>query len=115
MNRGHHVTWLSIFRGRVAVCLCLFLSYSLFLLRRTQVLLACLFALSAASPQFGRATTHPLSHPSPYRIIQVLRDERVDRGDGNYNYEFETENGIYTNVEGRTGSVGQSNKAGSFR
>nr|ABC26005.1 arthrodial cuticle protein AMP16.3 [Callinectes sapidus] len=93
------------------------------------VLLACLFALSAAAPQFLRT-----SRPQPFipfippqqnnrilppqqnnRIIQVLRDSRDDRGDGNYNYEFETENGIYTNVEGRTGLSGQTNQAGSFR
>lgn len=80
--------------------------FNIYLPRRLQVLLACLVAFAAAAPQF--------SSPD-YRIIQVLRDSRQDQGDGNYNYEFETENGIYTNVEGRPGSAGQSNKAGSFR
>ncbi|XP_045102370.1 cuticle protein AMP1A-like [Portunus trituberculatus] len=86
------------------------------------VLLACLFALSAAAPQFLRPsrTSQPFipfipPQPQNNRIIQVLRDSRDDRGDGNYNYEFETENGIYTNVEGRTGLAGQTNQAGSFR
>lgn len=44
-----------------------------------------------------------------------MNDERVDNGDGNFNYQFETENGIATNVNGVPGSVGQSNIQGSYR
>lgn len=69
-----------------------------------QVILACLAAVAVAAPQ--------LVDPD---IIEIIRDDRVDNGDGNFNFEFETENGISTNVQGQPGSVGQSNMQGAYR
>ncbi|KAK3857450.1 hypothetical protein Pcinc_036283 [Petrolisthes cinctipes] len=68
------------------------------------VILACLATVAIAAPQ--------QANPRP---IEVIRDERVDQGDGNFQYEFETENGIYTNAVGAPGSLGQSNMQGSYR
>lgn len=76
-----------------------------------QVLLACLAAVAAAAPQFGG---QPDFRPD-YRPIAILRDEREDFGDGNFRYEFETENGILTNAVGTPGAQGQSNIQGFFR
>ncbi|KAK3857451.1 hypothetical protein Pcinc_036284 [Petrolisthes cinctipes] len=69
------------------------------------VLIACLAAVAVAAPQFGNPE---------FRNFAVLRDDRVDNGDGNFNYNFETENGISTSVQGTPGSFGQSNMRGSF-
>ncbi|KAG7176966.1 Cuticle protein AMP1A-like 1 [Homarus americanus] len=63
-------------------------------------LFVCLVALAAAAPD---------------RDAQTLTDERSDQGDGNFRYEFETSNGIYTQKTGTPGSEGQSNYQGSFR
>ncbi|KAK4304202.1 hypothetical protein Pmani_023836 [Petrolisthes manimaculis] len=68
------------------------------------VILACLATVALAAPQ--------QLNPVP---IQVISDQRVDQGDGNFQYEFETENGIYTNAVGAPGSQGQSNMQGSYR
>ncbi|XP_063598394.1 cuticle protein AMP1A-like [Penaeus indicus] len=64
------------------------------------VLFACLFAVAFARPD-GDA--------------EVLRDDRVDQGDGNFNYAFETSNGIFQETVGTPGSAGQSNLVGSYR
>ncbi len=74
------------------------------------VLLACLAAVAVAAPQFG---TQDEYRPE-YRHIAILRDEREDFGDGNFRYEFETENGIVTSAVGTPGSQGQSNIQGYF-
>ncbi|KAG7158117.1 Cuticle protein, partial [Homarus americanus] len=68
------------------------------------VIFACLAALALAKPQF--------QNPHHY---EILKDVREDNGDGNFNYEFETENDIYSKVVGRPGSKGQSNIEGTFR
>ncbi|XP_071552004.1 cuticle protein AMP4-like isoform X3 [Panulirus ornatus] len=68
------------------------------------VLFACLAVVALAAPQ----------NPE-YRHIAILRDEREDRGDGNFRYEFETENGIHVNAVGAPGSNGQSNIQGFYR
>ncbi|XP_064084345.1 cuticle protein AM1199-like [Macrobrachium nipponense] len=87
------------------------------------VVLACLLALGHGAPQFfPRASPftprpfRPFPPPQPYynRHIATIRDVREDRGDGNFRYEFETENGINVNAVGRPGSRGQSNIAGAF-
>lgn len=80
-----------------------------FLLQSRQVVLACLVALTAASPQFRQ-----FSGENP-RHIAVLRDNRVDHGDGNFQFEYETENGIYKSVVGRPGPSGGQTMDGSFR
>lgn len=69
-----------------------------------QIILACLAAIAVAAPQ-------EIQRP----IIQILRDDRVDNGDGTFTYQFETENGIATDVAGQPGSLGQSNMQGSYR
>ncbi|KAK3857452.1 hypothetical protein Pcinc_036285 [Petrolisthes cinctipes] len=74
------------------------------------VVLACLAAVALASPQF-----RPIESRASPRFYSILSDNRDDRGDGNFNYGFETENGISTNVVGRPGSKGQSNMEGTFR
>ncbi|KAK8745551.1 hypothetical protein OTU49_000259 [Cherax quadricarinatus] len=70
------------------------------------VLLACLAAAALAAPQFREDDP---------RHIAVLKDDRQDSGDGNFQYAFETENGISTNVVGQPGSKGQSNMRGTYR
>lgn len=75
----------------------------------SQIIFACLAALAAAAPQFQE------EYRPDYRPIAILRDERQDYGDGNFRYEFETENGILVNAEGAPGSQGQSNIRGFFR
>ncbi|KAK3857468.1 hypothetical protein Pcinc_036301 [Petrolisthes cinctipes] len=64
---------------------------------------ASVVALAAARPQ------------NPDRDAVTLLDERQDNGDGNFNYQFETSNGIYTQKTGTPGIEGQSNMQGSFR
>lgn len=68
-----------------------------------QVLLACLIAAAAAAPQLEE------------RPISILVDERSDSGDGNFNYNFETENGIAMEVSGTPGAAGQTNMQGVYR
>lgn len=74
-----------------------------------QIILSCLAALAAAAPQFQE------EFRPDYRPIAILRDEREDYGDGNFRYEFETENGILVNAVGTPGSQGQSNIEGFYR
>ncbi|XP_050720541.1 cuticle protein AM1199-like isoform X1 [Eriocheir sinensis] len=73
------------------------------------IILSCLAALAAAAPQFQE------EFRPDYRPIAILRDEREDYGDGNFRYEFETENGILVNAVGAPGSKGQSNIQGFYR
>lgn len=72
---------------------------------------ACLVAVAVAAPQqFVSEFVLP-----PNRPIEILRDERQNTGDGNFSYDFETENGIVVNVVGTVGSQGQSNMQGGYR
>ncbi|KAK8377753.1 hypothetical protein O3P69_014012 [Scylla paramamosain] len=66
------------------------------------VILACLAAVALARPQ------NPDS-------IEILRQETVDNGDGNFNYLFETENGIYKEVVGSPSANGAQTMRGSYR
>ncbi|XP_045621210.1 cuticle protein AM1199 [Procambarus clarkii] len=78
-----------------------------------SVVLACLAALAAAAPQqFGKQLSQ--RDRQDYKPIAILKDNRVDYGDGNFNYDFETENGIAVNAVGTPGSKGQSNIQGSY-
>ncbi|MPC82812.1 Cuticle protein AM1159 [Portunus trituberculatus] len=70
-----------------------------------QVLLACLAAVAVAAPQFNDGRP----------IVLVLRDDRQDNGDGNFNFGFEADNGIAEERSGTPGLEGQSNMQGSFR
>ncbi|XP_071552012.1 cuticle protein AM1239-like isoform X1 [Panulirus ornatus] len=65
-------------------------------------ILLCLVAVAAAAPQ------------NPDHLAETVVDERVDQGDGNFNYRFETTNGINEERVGTPGSNGQSNFRGSF-
>ncbi|XP_045621354.1 cuticle protein AMP2 [Procambarus clarkii] len=68
------------------------------------VVLACLVAAVVAAPK-----------PQDDRpVVQVLRDERVNEGDANFNYALETDNGINVQASGVAGSEGQSNIQGSY-
>ncbi|XP_042222803.1 cuticle protein AM1159-like [Homarus americanus] len=68
------------------------------------VVLACLAAMAVAAPQFD--------NPPP---VLILRDDRQDNGDGNFQYAFEADNGIAVEASGTPGSAGQSNMQGSIR
>lgn len=70
--------------------------------RLLQVLFSCLLAFAAAAP-------HPESS------AETVVDERSDNGDGNFNYRFETTNGISERRSGAPGSEGQSNMEGAYR
>ncbi|KAG7158114.1 cuticle protein AMP4-like [Homarus americanus] len=67
------------------------------------VVLACLAAVVVAAPR------------PQQEIIEIVRDERQDSGDGNFKYEFETANGIVVSAVGTPGETGQSNIEGVFR
>ncbi|KAK7081129.1 hypothetical protein SK128_027955 [Halocaridina rubra] len=47
-------------------------------------------------------------------VVAILVDERVDQGDGNFNYNFEADNGIKMQVSGTPGADGQSNMEGFY-
>ncbi|XP_042229147.1 cuticle protein AM1159-like [Homarus americanus] len=68
------------------------------------VLLVCLAAVAIAAPDF---------HGLP--PVVILRDDRQDSGDGNFNYAFEADNGIAVEASGTPGSAGQSNMQGVYR
>ncbi|KAK8745550.1 hypothetical protein OTU49_000258 [Cherax quadricarinatus] len=81
------------------------------------VVFACLVAVAVASPQFGRQSFRPIpaAPRQDYRHIAILSDNREDHGDGNFKYDFETENGIKVSALGRPGSAGQSNIEGNYK
>ncbi|XP_068216172.1 cuticle protein AM1159-like [Palaemon carinicauda] len=63
------------------------------------VILFCLLAMSFAAPQ---------------EDAQIIRDDRVDNGDGSFSYSFAADNGLEMEVEGTPGSEGQSNMRGYY-
>ncbi|XP_050720574.1 cuticle protein AM1239-like [Eriocheir sinensis] len=65
------------------------------------VLFSCLLAFAAAAPR-------------PESSAETIVDERSDAGDGNFNYRFETTNGIAEQRTGVPGSAGQSNMQGAY-
>ncbi|XP_063598380.1 cuticle protein AM1199-like [Penaeus indicus] len=74
-----------------------------------------------AEPEARVAAPQPpaLSKTSPVKkgpqdVVAILRDDRQDDGDGNFNYAFEADNGINVAVIGTPGAAGQSNMEGSF-
>lgn len=48
-------------------------------------------------------------------VVALLRDERVDSGDGNFNFAFEADNGVAMSVEGTPGVEGGVSMSGSYR
>ncbi|XP_042859344.1 cuticle protein AM1159-like [Penaeus japonicus] len=69
-----------------------------------SAIFACLFAVALAAPQ-----------QNPLGLAEVLVDERVDNGDGTFQYNFQTSNDISGQRTGSIGSAGQSNIAGGYR
>lgn len=69
----------------------------------TQIVLACLAAVALAAPR-------PQDDP-----VAILRDDRQDDGDGNFKYEFESDDGTFVSAVGTPGAEGQSNIQGSYR
>ncbi|XP_066941197.1 cuticle protein AMP2-like [Macrobrachium rosenbergii] len=67
------------------------------------VAFTCLVAVAVAAPQSDRD-----------KNAKIVRDERVDNGDGSFSYLFASDNGIETEVQGRPGSEGQSNMQGYY-
>ncbi|XP_047478366.1 cuticle protein AM1199-like [Penaeus chinensis] len=65
----------------------------------------------AAAPQNGDQLDY---QARPYRPLATLRNHRQDLGDGNFNYEFLTENGINVAARGTPGYRGQSNINGFY-
>ncbi|KAK3857465.1 hypothetical protein Pcinc_036298 [Petrolisthes cinctipes] len=53
--------------------------------------------------------------PRPDQNAHTVKDERTDKGDGNFNYVIETSNDIYEERTGTVGSEGQSNMVGAYR
>lgn len=78
-------------------------TYSI-VLSSPQVIFACLFAVALAAPQ-----------QNPLGLAEVLVDERVDNGDGTFQYNFQTSNDIAAQRTGSVGSAGQSNLQGVYR
>ncbi|XP_064083989.1 cuticle protein AMP4-like [Macrobrachium nipponense] len=68
------------------------------------VFVLCLAALASAAP----------NPQGDGPVVAILRDERVDNGDGNFNYAFEADNGISMQVSGTPGSEGQVNMEGVY-
>ncbi|XP_042888864.1 cuticle protein AMP4-like [Penaeus japonicus] len=65
------------------------------------ILIACLFAVALARPQ-------------DLNDVPILRDDRLNEGNGNFNYDFETGNGIVVSAVGTPGVEGQSNIQGTY-
>lgn len=98
-----------------------------------KVLVACLIAVAMAAPQLEVEAEVPLS-VEPEVVVEslpqisvvgsgiderpavaLLRDERVDSGDGNFNFAFEADNGVAMAVEGTPGVEGGVSMSGSYR
>ncbi|XP_037798698.1 cuticle protein AM1199-like [Penaeus monodon] len=73
---------------------------------------AAVLAMVAAAPQNGNQLDYQ-ARPY-YRPLATLRNHRQDLGDGNFNYEFLTENGIHVRAQGTPGYRGQSNINGFY-
>lgn len=78
-----------------------------------QLVAAAVLAMVAAAPQNGNQLDYQ-ARPY-YRPLATLRNHRQDLGDGNFNYEFLTENGIHVGAQGTPGYRGQSNINGFYR
>ncbi|XP_069996584.1 cuticle protein AMP1A-like [Penaeus vannamei] len=65
------------------------------------IIFACLAAVALARPQKDSEA-------------ETVLDERSDNGDGNFQYTFQTSNGISSSNTGTPGSEGQSNMQGTY-
>ncbi|KAK4304185.1 hypothetical protein Pmani_023819 [Petrolisthes manimaculis] len=68
------------------------------------LVLSCLVVAAVALPQYDPRDQE----------ATIIVDERSDSGDGNFQYRFQTSNGIDTQKVGVPGSQGQSNMNGGF-
>ena len=68
--------------------------------------LFCLAALVAGAPQI---------HEGKQRPIAILQENHEDAGDGNFEYGFQSENGIAVEVSGVPGDKGQNRVKGVYR
>ncbi|XP_066941207.1 cuticle protein AMP1B-like [Macrobrachium rosenbergii] len=66
------------------------------------IIVACLVAMALAAPR-------------PQDDVSILTDERVDQGDGNFNYNFELSDGTAIDAAGTPGEEGAVNIQGSYR
>ncbi|XP_068215683.1 cuticle protein AMP2-like isoform X1 [Palaemon carinicauda] len=48
------------------------------------------------------------------RVVALLRDDRVDQGDGNFNYAFAADNGLEMEVVGAPGAEGAVGMRGFY-
>lgn len=76
------------------------------------LLFVCFIAIAAAAPQ---SIIDGGFVDEVYEPAVILRDDRQDNGDGNFNFAFETSNGITEERTGTRGVEGQSNMQGSYR
>ncbi|XP_068215675.1 cuticle protein AM1159-like [Palaemon carinicauda] len=68
------------------------------------VILSCLVAVALGAPQIDRVAP----------IVNIIGQESIDNGDGNFRYSFSADNGIETEVIGTPGAAGQSNMQGYY-
>ncbi|XP_068215676.1 cuticle protein AMP2-like [Palaemon carinicauda] len=73
---------------------------------KSMIALLCLASMALAAPQTGTLT--------PDHYAKTIRDERVDQGDGNFNYVFAADNGIETEVVGAPGPEGAVTMRGYY-
>ncbi|XP_064083806.1 uncharacterized protein LOC135199580 [Macrobrachium nipponense] len=66
------------------------------------IVVACLVAMALAAPR-------------PQHDASIVEDERVDHGDGNFNYNFELSDGTSIEAEGTPNEAGSVNIEGSYR
>ncbi|XP_066941906.1 cuticle protein AMP1B-like [Macrobrachium rosenbergii] len=66
------------------------------------IVVACLVAMALAAPR-------------PQDDVSIVKDERVDQGDGNFNYNFELSDGTAIDAAGTPGEEGAVNIQGSYR
>ncbi|XP_064084003.1 cuticle protein AMP2-like [Macrobrachium nipponense] len=73
---------------------------------KSVIALLCLASVALAAPQS--------TNLSPDHHAKTIRDERVDHGDGNFNYVFAVDNGIETEVAGSPGAEGAVTMRGYY-
>ncbi|XP_066941308.1 cuticle protein AMP2-like [Macrobrachium rosenbergii] len=69
---------------------------------KSAIIFFGLVAVSLASPQIQD------------RVVALLRDDRVDQGDGNFNYAFAADNGLEMEVSGAPGAEGAVSMRGYY-
>ncbi|XP_063869889.1 uncharacterized protein LOC135105573 [Scylla paramamosain] len=75
------------------------------------VLLLCLAALATSAPQSPQLQ----GFQEVERPTAILEEHHEVRGDGNFNYGYQSENGIVVEVSGEPGEQGQNRVKGMYR